>query len=48
MPRLTSRAERVKDFQLEKDLIEAYAHAAVKLIQEVERTWYKDASSGLL
>ena len=37
---------RVKDFQLEKDLIEAYAHAAVKLIQEVERIWYKDASSG--
>jgi hypothetical protein len=37
---------RVKNFELEKDLIEAYAHAAVKLIQEVERTWYKDASSG--
>jgi len=36
----------VKNFELEKDLIEAYAHAAVKLIQEVERTWYKDASSG--
>jgi hypothetical protein len=37
---------KVKNFELEKDLIEAYAHAAVKLIQEVERTWYKDASSG--
>jgi hypothetical protein len=38
---------KVKDFQLEKDLIEAYAHAAVKLIQELERTWYKDALSGI-
>ncbi len=37
---------KVKNFELEKDLIEAYAHAAVKLIQEVERTWYKDPSSG--
>ena len=37
---------KVKNFELEKDLIEAYAHAAVKLIQEVERNWYKDASSG--
>lgn len=37
---------KVKDFQLEKDLIEAYAYATVKLIQEIERTWYKDASSG--
>jgi hypothetical protein len=37
---------KVKNFELEKDLIEAYAHAAVKIIQEIERTWYKDASSG--
>ena len=37
---------KVKNFELEKDLIEAYAHAAVKLIQEIERTWYKDPSSG--
>jgi len=37
---------KVKNFELEKDLIEAYAHAAVKLIQEIERTWFKDASSG--
>ena len=36
----------VKDFQLEKDLIDAYANATVKIIQELERTWYKDASSG--
>ena len=37
---------RVKDFQLEKDLIEAYANATVKIIQELERTWYRDSSSG--
>jgi hypothetical protein len=37
---------RVKDFQLEKDLINAYANATVKIIQELERGWYKDASSG--
>lgn len=36
----------VKDFQLEKDLIDAYANARVKIIQELERAWYKDASSG--
>ncbi len=37
---------RVKDFQLEKDLIEAYANATVRLIQEVNREWYKDATLG--
>ncbi len=37
---------RVKDFQLEKDLIDAYANATVKIIQEVEKAWYRDASSG--
>jgi hypothetical protein len=37
---------KVKNFELEKDLIEAYALASVKLIQEIERAWYKDPSSG--
>lgn len=37
---------RVKDFQLEKDIISAYANAAVKIIQEVEKGWYKDQSTG--
>src|SRR5271157_5079378 len=37
---------QVKDFQLQKDLIEAYANATVKIIQEIEKAWYKDASSG--
>ena len=36
----------VKDFQLEKDIISAYANAAVKIIQELEKGWYKDQSSG--
>jgi hypothetical protein len=37
---------RVKDFQLQKDLIDAYANATVKIIQEPEGAWYKDASAG--
>jgi hypothetical protein len=37
---------RVKDFQLEKDLIDAYANASVKIIQELQRSWYREASSG--
>jgi hypothetical protein len=36
----------VKDFQLEKDLIEAYANATVKIIPEPKGEWYKDAMSG--
>ncbi len=37
---------KVKDFQLEKDIIEAYANASVKIIQEIEKGWYKDATMG--
>ena len=37
---------QVKDFQLQKDVIEAYANAAVKVIQEIERNWYQDAKQG--
>ena len=36
----------VKNFVLEKDLLSAYAHAEVKIIQELEKAWYKDASAG--
>jgi len=36
----------VKNFMLEKDLISAYANAEVKIIQELEKTWYKDAAAG--
>ena len=37
---------RIKDFELEKDLIEAYSHATVKVVQELTRAWYKDAALG--
>jgi hypothetical protein len=36
----------VKDFQVEKDLIEAYAQATVRVIRELEKQWYKDPASG--
>ena len=37
---------QVMDFQFEKDIIGAYANAAIRIIQELEKTWYKDPSSG--
>jgi hypothetical protein len=37
---------RLNDFELEKDLIEAYSNATVKLIQETNKVWYKDAVLG--
>ncbi len=37
---------RLNNFELEKDLIEAYSNATVKLIQEMDRTWYKDPALG--
>ncbi|MCG6533803.1 MAG: DUF4384 domain-containing protein [Syntrophales bacterium LBB04] len=37
---------QVKDFQFEKDIIGAYSNASIKIIQEMEKTWYKDPSSG--
>ena len=37
---------RLKDFELEKDLVEAYSNATVKVIQEVGRSWVKDPSLG--
>ncbi len=42
---LKSESE-VKNFLLEKDLLAAYAHAEVKLIQELSKDWYKDPNSG--
>lgn len=36
----------VKDFVVEKDLLAAYANAEVKIIQELEKVWYKDAATG--
>jgi hypothetical protein len=37
---------RLKDFELEKDLVEAYSNATVKVVQELSRSWYRDASLG--
>jgi hypothetical protein len=36
----------VKDFELERDLVSAYANATVRIIQEMEKGWYKDPSAG--
>jgi hypothetical protein len=37
---------QVKDFAVEKDLVNAYAQATVKVIQELEKSWVKNANSG--
>ncbi|MFA5180677.1 MAG: DUF4384 domain-containing protein [Syntrophales bacterium] len=37
---------QVKDFAIEKDLVAAYSNAAVKVIQELDKSWYKDAVTG--
>ncbi|MBU4582182.1 MAG: DUF4384 domain-containing protein [Proteobacteria bacterium] len=37
---------QVKDFAVEKDLVNAYAQATVKVIQELEKAWFKDAAAG--
>ena len=36
----------VNKYELQKDLIEAYSNAAIKIIQEMEKKWYKDESLG--
>jgi hypothetical protein len=36
----------VKNSELDKDLISAYTNAQVKVIQELKKSWYRDASSG--
>ncbi len=36
----------IKDFELEKDLVSAYANATVKIIKELEKGWYKDVNAG--
>jgi len=36
----------VKNLELEKDLVEAYTNAKVRIIEEISRGWYKDTSSG--
>jgi len=36
----------ITNFELEKDSLSAYANAEVKIFQELEKIWYKDATSG--
>ena len=37
---------QVKDYAVEKDLVNAYAQATVKVIQELEKAWHKDVAAG--
>jgi hypothetical protein len=37
---------KVENFQVEKDLVQAYSNATVKVIEVKERNWYKDERSG--
>ena len=37
---------QVKDFVLEKNLVNAYAQATIQVIQELEKSWFKDAAAG--
>lgn len=36
----------IKDMEFEKDLVSAYTNAQVKVVQELEKGWYKEASTG--
>jgi hypothetical protein len=42
---ITSATE-VKDFELQKDLVSAYANATVEVIEELAKGWYKDPNLG--
>ena len=42
---VTSQTQ-VKDFEVQKDLVSAYAHATVAVIEEMEKVWYKDPAMG--
>ncbi len=37
---------KIKDYQIEKDIVEAYSNATVKVIEIKDRSWYKDERSG--
>ena len=37
---------QMQDYVLESDLVSAYTRAMIKIIQELDKSWYKDASSG--
>jgi len=41
-----STSTEVKDFELQKDLVSAYANAKVEVIEVLEKGWYKDPAQG--
>lgn len=41
-----SSATEVKDFELQKDLVSAYANATVEVLETLEKNWYKDPGQG--
>lgn len=41
-----SSATEVKDFELQKDLVSAYANATVTVVEALEKGWYKDPAMG--
>ena len=41
-----SSATEVKDFELQKDLVSAYANATVAVIETLEKSWYKNQALG--
>jgi hypothetical protein len=41
-----SSATDVKDFEVQKDLVSAYANADVTVIEELEKGWYRDPAMG--
>lgn len=41
-----SSATEVKDFELQKDLVSAYANATVEALETLEKVWYKDPGQG--
>ena len=36
----------VKDAELQKDLVAAYSNAQIKVMQELDHTWYRDSTAG--
>jgi len=41
-----SSVTEVKDFELQKDLVSAYANVTVELIETLGKSWYKDTAQG--
>ena len=37
---------QVKDFTLQKDLVSAYANAEVKILEDLDKGWYQDPTTG--